>query len=63
MRDLYICVIQIQTETYMYSGVNLVWNLGVVNSGKKIDFSRQISQEISIFQDKVLKNFDFFQAI
>ena len=27
------------------SGVNLVWNLGVVDPGKKCDFSRQISEK------------------
>ena len=52
------------------SGVNLVWNLGVVDSGKKINFSRKISENFdfsgnltskkSIFQGKFPKNFDFF---
>jgi len=54
------------------SGVNLVWNLGVVDlSQKNFDFPRQIfekfwfiqaiSQKISFFPGKLLKNLDFFR--
>ena len=52
------------------SGVNLVWNLGVMDPGQNnFDFSRQISEKfrffqanfrkISIFPGKLMKNFDF----
>ena len=56
------------------SGVNLVWNLGVVDAGQKnFDFSRQISekfqffqaisQKISIFPTKFSKKFNFSRQI
>jgi len=51
------------------SGVNLVWNVGVVDPGKKTRFSMQIFEKFRFFQaishnkfdfpGKFTKNFDF----
>ena len=55
------------------SGVNVVWNLGVLDQGKKNDsyrkfseklkFLRQFHQKISIFPVKFSKQFKLFKAI
>ena len=37
----------------LHSGINLVWNLGVVDPGKKNRFFQAISQKILIFQSKI----------
>ena len=46
------------------SGVNLVWNLGVVDPGQKISInSGNFINKKSIFQGKFPNNFDFFHVI
>ena len=72
MMRLYACMqASKRARKYMYtvvllSGVNLVWNLEVVDPGKKyLDFSRQISKNFDFshkkfdFPGKFMKNFDF----
>jgi len=46
------------------SGVNLVWNLGVVDPGQKnFDFYRQISEKFQFFQAILHKNIEFCRQI
>jgi len=45
------------------SGVNLVWNLGVVDPGpKNFDFYREISEKFRFFSGNLKKNISVYQA-
>ena len=48
----------------MHSGVNLIWNLGVVDPSKtNFDFSRHISEKIRVSSGNFTKHFDFLRQI